>query len=428
MPGIYLIDHTFEVPLDYDEPEKGSIDIFAREAVTIDNVKRNNLPWLVFFQGGPGFPSPRPFVNSGWFKRAVRDFRVLLLDQRGTGRSSPVTFQTMENIESETDQADYLKHFRADSIVRDAEFIRRQLLGEDSGWYGLGQSYGGFCLTHYLSAFPQSLKGVLMTGGIPPVGVGVDDVYRATYKRCLRKNAQYYERYPGDAAQVKRILEYLSDNLVMLPGGGRLTPERFQQLGISFGMSDGFEHVHYLIEDPFVQVNGRQELSYVFLRGVENLQSFETNPIYVLLHEAIYCENQASNWSAHRVREEFPQFEISANSVMKDQIFFTGEMIYPWMLEQYDYLAPLKGAAQLLAEYDKWPALYDREVLKKNKVPVHALVYHEDMYVEREYSEETANIIGGSRLWVTNEYEHNGLRQDGYRILDRLLSMLKGEI
>ena len=59
---------------------------------------------------------------------------------------------------------------------------------------------------------------------------------------------------------------------------------------------------------------------------------------------------------------------------------------------------------------------------------MHALVYHEDMYVEREYSEETANIIGGSRLWVTNEYEHNGLRQDGYRILDRLLSMLKGEI
>ena len=53
------------------------------------------LPWLVFFQGGPGFGASRPDTNSGWLKRALQEFRVLLLDGRGTGRSTPVTHQTL---------------------------------------------------------------------------------------------------------------------------------------------------------------------------------------------------------------------------------------------------------------------------------------------------------------------------------------------
>jgi hypothetical protein len=48
------------------------------------------------------------------------------------------------------------------------------------------------------------------------------------------------------------------------------------------------------------------------------------------------------------------------------------------------------------------------------------------MYVERSFSEETAGIIRGIKTWITNEYEHNALRVDGERLLDRLLAMLRG--
>jgi predicted phosphohydrolase len=61
-------------------------------------------------------------------------------------------------------------------------------------------------------------------------------------------------------------------------------------------------------------------------------------------------------------------------------------------------------------------------------VPCVAAVYYDDMYVERAFSEETAAAIRGVKLWVTNEYEHNALRADGERLLDRLLRMLHGEI
>ena len=53
--------------------------------------------------------------------------------------------QTLARLGSAQAQADYLKHFRADSIVRDAEVIRRELTGGEP-WALLGQSYGGFCV------------------------------------------------------------------------------------------------------------------------------------------------------------------------------------------------------------------------------------------------------------------------------------------
>jgi len=50
------------------------------------------------------------------------------------------------------------------------------------------------------------------------------------------------------------------------------------------------------------------------------------------------------------------------------------------------------------------------------------------MYVERQYSEETAHNIRGIKTWVTSEYEHNGLRADGEKVLGHLMALLRGEI
>jgi pimeloyl-ACP methyl ester carboxylesterase len=423
LPDLILKEHEFIVPLDHAQPGGEQISVFAREVVASGKGDAE-LPWLVFFQGGPGFGAPRPDSNSGWLKRALQEFRVLLLDGRGTGRSTPVTHQTLARFDSPADQAAYLTHFRQDNIVRDAESIRRQLLGEAGRWTALGQSFGGFCVTRYLSAVPEGLAGAIITGGLPPLDRHADDIYRATYQRVLAKNRRYFERYPADADLAREIADYLAAHDVCLPGGRRLSPRRFQQLGIAFGASDGFEKVHYLLETAFVAGRDGRELSYSFLRGVEGASSFETNPIYALLHEAEYCQEEASNWSAERIRAEYPAFDLEGGG----PVVFTGEMVYPWMFEEYEYLRPLREAAEILAHHDRWPRLYDAEKLRANTVPVAATIYYDDMYVERAFSEETAATIQGIKTWVTNEYEHNGLRADGERILDRLLGMARGTV
>jgi pimeloyl-ACP methyl ester carboxylesterase len=433
IPGLVLLDHVFRLPLD-PSPDRSSagetIEVFAREVRSARDrspdlgdpksgpgADATDRPMLVFFQGGPGHGAPRPMDRSGWIGKALETHRVLLLDMRGMGRSTPVTHQSLAARGDAKAMASYLRLFRADSIVRDAEAIRRELIGGDT-WSALGQSYGGFCITTYLSFAPHGLSSVYVTGGLPPLTRPADDVYRATYQRLTRRNERYYERYPDDAERMTRLAGHLRKHGVALPGGGPLSVRKLQLLGSAFGMSDGFESVHYLLENSFVPGTLGDEVAYLFLRGVENALSFETHPIYAILHEAIYAQGEATRWSAERIRAEHPLFDPD-----RELPYFTGEMIYPWMFEEYPRLAVMKDVAEILAQKEDWSALYDPAALAQNRVPGAAVVYHDDMYVEREFSEETAAAIPGMNTWVTNEYDHNGLRADGSRILGRLMEL-----
>ena len=98
-------------------------------------------------------------------------------------------------------------------------------------------------------------------------------------------------------------------------------------------------------------------------------------------------------------------------------------MVFPWMFSQYTNLVPLKQAAELLAQKQDWGRLYDIEKLQANKVPVSCAVYADDMFVDMGLSRQTLANIPNSAAWISNEYEHNGLRVDGEHILDKLISM-----
>ena len=127
------------------------------------------------------------------------------------------------------EQAEYLTHFRADSIVRDAESIRQELGVER--WSVLGQSFGGFCALTYLSLAPEGLARRSSPAACLRSTAPVDDVYRTTYERARARNAAYYERYPEDRDRVREIAERLEAEDVRLPTGDRLTVRRFRQLG-----------------------------------------------------------------------------------------------------------------------------------------------------------------------------------------------------
>jgi pimeloyl-ACP methyl ester carboxylesterase len=400
---LVLTDHEFSLPLDHARPDGDQIGVFAREVAAEDGRDR---PFLVFFQGGPGSESPRPTTPSTpkWLPRALKDYRVLLLDQRGTGRSTPVG--SLPGMTAQQ-QAAYLELHRADSIVRDAERIREELGVER--WSVLGQSFGGFCVCTYLSIAPEGLRETYVTGGLPPVARPTDDVYRATYERVRERNRRFYARYPDDLERVRALHARLADEQLLLPSGDRLTPRRFRQLGSMLGMSDGAERLHYLLDFP--------PDSPAFAHSVEAETSFARNPLYAIVHEACYADGCATRWSAERLLPD--EFASSPE-------LFTGEMVYSWMFEDYGALAPLREAAELLAAHE-WPRLYDGERLEASDVPAAAAVYAEDMYVERLFSEETAARIKGLRIWLTNEFEHDGLRKDE-RVLDRLIDLARGRV
>jgi pimeloyl-ACP methyl ester carboxylesterase len=420
IPGLVLTDHELAVPLDHADPGGEQITVYGREVVRPER-ERDSLPWLVYLQGGPGGKSPRLSERGHW-RKALETFRVLLLDQRGTGRSTPANRQSLIARGDDAAIARYLRCFRADSIVRDCELLRRRLVGEDEPWTLLGQSYGGFCALTYLSIAPEGVREALITGGLPSIDRPADAVYEATYPKVLARSKAYYRRYPDDERRTAEIADHLRGREVLLHDGDRLTVERFQTLGMAFGMQDGYERLHYLLEEAWVEGASGRELSDTFLAGAGAATAFITNPMFAALHESIYGHGPATRWAAQRVRERFPDVAPDARPLA-----FTGEMIYPWMFEQMWALQPLQGAAELLAQVDDWTPLYDVRRLEANEVPIAAAVYHDDLYVAAELSLETAARVGNLRAWVTNEYEHDGLRRGGDKVFGRLLEMVRGE-
>ncbi|MFI5614024.1 alpha/beta fold hydrolase [Amycolatopsis sp. NPDC051903] len=404
VPGLVLTEHEFSVPLDHSRPDGEQLTVFAREVAAPDGPDR---PVLVFLQGGPGQEAPRPVKGApGWLPRALQDYRVLMLDQRGTGRSTPVGALPGR---TPAEQAEYLAHFRADSIVRDAELIRARL-GVDR-WSVLGQSFGGFCALTYLSHAPQSLREAFFTGGLPPVKRHPDEVYTATSETLLERNRRYYERYPADRERVRGLHPRLAAGELSLPDGTPLTPRLFRQLGSVLGAGEGAETLHYLLE--------REPESPAFAHDVAAMLPFSArNPLYAVIHEACYADGHATRWSAERVRPA---------AYDEDVTLFTGEHVFPSVFTDLPGLAPLREAAELLAERE-WPRLYDEDALRRCDVPCAAAIYAEDAYVDRRFSEETARLIPSMRPWVTNEYEHNGLRVAGEHVLGRLIDLARGHV
>ncbi|MDQ1034431.1 pimeloyl-ACP methyl ester carboxylesterase [Streptomyces sp. V3I8] len=425
-PGVVLRDRRFTVPLDHDAPTGETIELYAREVVASDRVDRD-LPWLIYLQGGPGFGANRFVGRQAWLGRALEDYRVLLLDQRGTGSSTPANRQTLPLRGGPREQADYLALFRADSIVRDCEAIRPAVTG-GAPWTVLGQSFGGFCATHYLSTAPEGLDAALITGGLPTLDGHADDVYRAAYPRIERKVAAHYARYPQDVERARRIAEYVLLNEPVLNGGYRLTVEAFQSLGILLGGGEGSHRLHYLLENAFVRTAQGPALSDAFQEDVQSLLSFAGHPLYALVHEACYAQGERPTaWSAERVRADFPQFDAAKTLAGDGPLLFTGESVHPWTFDCDPALRPLRETADLLAERTDWPVLYHPDRLAANEVPVAAAVYHDDMYVDTAHALRTARTIRGLRTYVTDEFEHDGVRAGGPRVLDRLLALARDE-
>ncbi|KDD75609.1 hypothetical protein H632_c594p1, partial [Helicosporidium sp. ATCC 50920] len=419
--GLLVTDSVMVVPLDYSGKLPGTISLFYRQVVHRNKHEEEDLPYLVYLQGGPGFESPRPLDSSGWLKQAAGYFRVILLDQRGTGLSTAVTPQNLPERGSPAQQAAYLSCFRADSIVEDCERLRAALVPSrvrEGRWSVLGQSFGGFCCAAYLSRRPEGLAEALFTGGLPPLvssPCAAPEVYRRLARRVLLQNRRYYERFPADVARAAAIVRHLADQpqgWVETPAGNRLTPRAFQSLGLSaLGFSHGFERLHYLLEQAW----DGSRLSLRFCKEFDSWASWDTNPLYALLHESIYCQgDEASLWAAQRALdapELRREFDAVAAARENRQVNFTGEMVFPWMFEDFKALRPLAETAQILAEKRDWTPLYDAERLARNAVPAAAVAYFEDMFVDFDLSQGTAQAIKGLRLWVTNEYLHCGIRE-----------------
>ncbi|KAM0252017.1 hypothetical protein ACHAP5_001342 [Fusarium lateritium] len=454
LPGRLLVTELFfEVPLDYTDLNGTSIVLFARRVkkyeVPIfasqedeDEVKEkyengeSPKPYMVYLEGGPGFGNREPQDHPLTRHALARGYQLLLLDHRGVGLSSPVGAEMLSLVSDDVEgRARYLSLMRQDNTVRDCEAVRKCLTGSwpasKQPWSIFGQSYGGFVSLSYLSMHPEGLREVFLTGGLAPVGKKPDQVYEATFRRVIDRNEQYYDKFPEDIENVRQVAKFIESKggSIPLPSGGVLTVPRLLTIGIAFGGHGGFDQVHSTILTLKTSLDQFGFFNRASLTPLESWNPFDTNIIYAILHEAIYCDGQglASSWSANRVGKALEPFawlnsDFSTTST-SEPLYFSGEMIFPFHFDTYPELQVLREEAEQLANRDDWPALYDQEKLRKNKIPVYAASYVEDMYVDYDFARETAKLVKGTKTFETNVMYHSALRAKSDEVLEQLFSL-----
>jgi len=249
---------------------------------------------------------------------------------------------------------------------------------------------------------------------------------------------------------VKHLRRRLEQKPQPLPSGGLLTARRFLQLGIALGGSpSSFASLHNLFQSAFLQGTEEDELpefNRAFLKQVEIDQSYDDCPIYFWLHESIYAdgpEHSPTQWAAQRsydtIVAQDPSFDYRKTCALdsEDPVIFFGEMTFPWMVQDFGELrgVGLSRVAHEIANKTDWPSLYDtaqmQNILRSGKTQAAAAVYVDDMYVDFDCCRKLTTRGGpleGVKVWITNDYQHSGLRDDGANIFKKIHGMATGKI
>lgn len=403
MLDLRIDDHTLTLPLVWgDDSDSRTIDVHAAVATRPGG---ENLPYLTFLQGGPGNESPQVFhspLSPSWLDVALRDYRVVLLDQRGTGKSTPVSDEILS---SDINVAEYLTHLRADSIVRDAEAFRAHLGAET--WNTLGQSFGGFTTLAYLTTDAASLDNVYITGGLSAVGRHPDEVYAACYDKMRVMVERYYRMFPHHREAMRRVVDLAGSGKIVLPTGEVLSVSRARSLGSLLGDDNGWQKLWAILElDP---------LTNAFRHDVAAALPFGgRNPLYYVFHESSYADGFATNWSAERT---------APDDFRSDVTLLTGEHVHREWADTVPAFQPWKSVIDELATFE-WPSLYNAEKIAAADATGAAAIYVNDVYVPFEFSMETAALMPGVKTWITSENEHSGLRTGN--ALSRLTDLVFG--
>lgn len=157
---------------------------------------RENAPYLIFLNGGPGFAITDMFLPNR-YNSFLPDYNVVFFDQRGNGLSGRPSGEVGE-----------LKYFSSKYIISDAEKIRERLLGSGSKWIVFGQSYGGVIARKYIEYAPNSIKQVITHGSAKYNAV---EEAVATESATLRRSDSYFSKFPEDKEKINKIKMEFSD-------------------------------------------------------------------------------------------------------------------------------------------------------------------------------------------------------------------------
>lgn len=182
---------------------------------------------FVFLTGGPGQAATESYLQlAAAFSRINLDRDIVLVDQRGTGASSPLLCPVAETADPEGDLTQWLeaclqtleadpRFYTTALAVEDLNDVRAALGYDQINLYGV--SYGTRAALSYLRAYPHTVRTVILDGIVPSdEALGLDvarDAQRAfdlLFSRC-EAESECQDQFPDLRAEFAAIDQALAE-------------------------------------------------------------------------------------------------------------------------------------------------------------------------------------------------------------------------
>jgi pimeloyl-ACP methyl ester carboxylesterase len=200
----------FVTPENPAQPEGRKIELFVARVPAISFNKKPDPLFLI--AGGPGTSAVDLYTSSsGPFDRVRRDRDIILLDQRGTGRSHRLDcqygnqdlFTRVEDVQvagenakcrAELEKTSDLRQYTTSIAVQDLDNVRRALGYQSINLFG--NSYGTRVAQHYARRYPKSTRTLILDGVLDPevvlgpaIALDAEDALTRILKRCSADTA-----------------------------------------------------------------------------------------------------------------------------------------------------------------------------------------------------------------------------------------------
>lgn len=212
---------------------------------------------LVILAGGPGQSAIDLYLAyRGAFERVRRERDIILLDQRGTGESNPLSCDStdvlgltepnaaqiaeltrlcLEDIEGDP------RYYTTSVAVQDLEALRQALQLPTLNLYGV--SYGTRVAQHYLRRYPQTTRRVVLDGVVypelilgPSIASDAQQALDTIFARCEADEAcqQQFPELPRAFADIyQRLSEQEQTVRLRDPSSGQFVDQRFSELELA---------------------------------------------------------------------------------------------------------------------------------------------------------------------------------------------------
>lgn len=230
VPAVKAQCRFMSVPENWANPEGKTIQLRVAKIAARKSSEAVQDP-ILFLAGGPGQAALEAYPLLAAAFESINETRdVVLIDQRGTGESTPLdceidsSWDLLES-EADVDWEGYVRgclegitadprHFTTVDAVADFEHVRKALGYEQYNLVGV--SYGTRAALTYVSRHPDSIRSVVIDGVVPsqePLGyahaINLENALATTFRRCS-DNPACNRQFPDLANKLKVLLERLA--------------------------------------------------------------------------------------------------------------------------------------------------------------------------------------------------------------------------